>query len=905
MKQKALEMKEIAIKDGELIVNNSLSEGNLSEKNNGLNYILLTLTNLIIFKINILEEEVSNFIDTGPTNEASDSNKDVLLNAYNALIYNEIKELIGKDHDDLGISKLQDTIGYAISDTVIEIMSSLIEKMLRKNKKEFEEDELLSAVHGLEGERNFEEVTEKIKLEELMLVQFFNIRLNGTYDQPVSHVFSDDEEAARFINEYKENNRDVRFIKTYRKDNAIHEFIPERIELASCLKLAFLHDDMNFIKLCIDNDKLHPGILNNLEYPEDFLYETFSKGRFDLLDIIIRYKLFGFGAEEMREIDRPTEDNGTTRLMNYCKLGNVTAVKKLIAMGADPTLTDKNGRNALMHTVTYSDEDLLQLNLPNGLQSDHIKNLKKIKNEIIDILLKDKRINLNAVDNVDHENAISICVRQGTVKTDHLIELRGDHDLMNKLSDAGSDPLFGELSYGYRLQTYMTFFTAGILKAIKSIINLHYIGKVIFYPIECISDYAIFSIVAYKGYLDAKQPFYKACRTSLDSEYANDTLINLNKKIMIGAFHIRGNGTIIYGDELKKYITRYYRSYTYAESAYYKQSDLPDQSRMSIKEKLQARESLFNRYYTMKNVRVNLPWTKNKLEDISKEMESTYDHISVGYKITEEFTEQLESTFKKENHAIIKTELFDSPRFRSLFYRIHTLVKSGTLNVSLECRYNLMKFEETIHSVNLKVLTTFDAYKIAPGCDLVFSKFADFCNSLKFENDESELCFKDIIRIINIEFRKDLNLDREQKTFIDLISGATDYLGRNILKLGVGSISLLSGYSDAEIYDFTADNLSVFGAVCNIEMHYGFIRLSNRSTLSFIIPFLGCLNEYLKNFSDINEYLYDKLSSVAANIKELFHGIVVFINDVISYVINSYCRLDDGVKVDVTRISVL
>ncbi len=730
-------------------------------------------------------------------------------------------------------------VNYLARPSVVEVMKEAIKKMLRPHEVGLDESSLYSAIEharssGILGQTNSQtgnsEIIAKVLANELVVIQVYGDYEDGRiYSAPKTLILTPDQVKAA-IEEHREK---ARFIKVFTNDKIICEYFPARKELGDCIALAFQNNDLSFIKFCLDNNKLPKGILQD---HIELFYQTFSKGRFDLLDIMVEYELFGFGVNEVEQVNKRLP-SGLTPLMEACKNNDAVLAKKLLAMGADPTLTDENGYNALMYAVTYSEQTLTELNTPSELQAEPIEKLKIAKNAIVAALIKDKRLDLNAKNKVGGKTAIQILFEQGITKDKNgITELRGDHGAIEKLIAAGANPVFGKFELSFKVKSLITLSLSVVLTAVtnqaKNYIGLGFIGNILFNPVFRVVDFALDGIIAYRAYLDAKNPLYQLCRTFLNTEYADDTLINMDKKVMIGAFHINWYGKVISGDNLKSYISTHV-GYRNTDRAYYNIKDIPLASsepsdiKMSQESQRDMAEILFNRYYRLQeSLRNNwmAPWTREALEKLSEEVKQAYLQAKFGYKIAGGFDEKLKQMVTPNNHKKLLEEIFGSQMQRDLFYKIHSLVKLGALSVDIETRYNLEKFEQYLHNLSVNEQSFFGkamentGKKELEDSNITFAEFAGFCESLAVESIE----FDTALKIIEHEFAKDLKNDREQRTLIELISDVGSGLMHGAIDTGVNSIAYIAGCSRGKVYHCLSEGLSSVGAAGNAALHAGF-----------------------------------------------------------------------------------
>jgi hypothetical protein len=169
----------------------------------------------------------------------------------------------------------------------------------------------------------------------------------------------------------------------------------------------------------------------------------------------------------------PKEDLKDEELANFCLDGNVDEIQKRLATNFDFTKAHFKGNSLLHYVVSYKyNEDkggwphsILRLPLDEQQKDTSFRILSEKKNLILKVLLQSKQFTKK-----DIQDAFNKANRDGTVKRnseDKSIKtkfvLRGDHQMMRQLIDAGANPAVGETFTGiFRAVTYSYAASAGL-----------------------------------------------------------------------------------------------------------------------------------------------------------------------------------------------------------------------------------------------------------------------------------------------------------------------------------------------------------------------------------------------------------------------------------------------------------
>ena len=169
----------------------------------------------------------------------------------------------------------------------------------------------------------------------------------------------------------------------------------------------------------------------------------------------------------------PEENLKDEEFANLCLDGNIDEIQRRLATNLDFTKAGFKGNSLLHYVVSYRyNEDrggwphsMLKLPLDEQQKDKSFKLLSDKKNLILKELLQSKQFSKK-----DIQDAFNKANRDGTVKrTDEdksiktKFALRGDHQMMRQLIDAGANPAVGETFTGiFRAITYSYAASAGI-----------------------------------------------------------------------------------------------------------------------------------------------------------------------------------------------------------------------------------------------------------------------------------------------------------------------------------------------------------------------------------------------------------------------------------------------------------
>lgn len=592
------------------------------------------------------------------------------------------------------------------------------------------------------------------------------------------------------------------------------------------LVLAIKQKDWNYV---INSDLLIEGQLAD---HEEVLADIYDANRFDILALCKEYNVFGIDEDFYADIDSQDE-NGETLLMQAAVSGDIKEVKRLLALGANPAIKDSNGNNTLIHAVTYATEDLVLINVADFKRTHEIKRLMEAKSEIVKVLVKDKRVNINER-NFAGLNPFDVVISQGLVTTENgLTELRGDHQMMDALLNCGANPIFGEFEWSFKAKTMMTLFLSVALTGLKNhLVNATGIGiilRVVLSPLIEVLNIACDAVVAYKAYNDVKNPIYRYIRTCLDSEYANDAFFSLDKKPLIGAFHINWMGKVYSGDKLKEFMANHV-GYQNILGAYFTAESLPEH--MNAQQKLELKNEIAHRFRIVKT-KLNgflMPWTRESLITTAIDLETAYKVSHSGVELPEEVMKIINQISLPENHERVIIEILEDANNLSQFFQIYSAVESGALVTSLETRFNLeslaLKFQNKeliAKSFAQRVVEysktqkhekeyTFADLKVA--CDIMTKE------TVNIEGFTFPMLLQTMQNIADKHLEKNVDLRGLTEKFKDVIAASFRY----VLYKGVEFSAKALDVEKSDIYHYTSKLLAGGCASINAGGHVALRR---------------------------------------------------------------------------------
>jgi hypothetical protein len=560
---------------------------------------------------------------------------------------------------------------------------------------------------------------------------------------------------------------------------------------------------------------------------EELLSDIYTASRLDVLEYCKESKVFGIDERIYEDINAQDSD-GRTLLMEAAAIGDVAEVKRLLALGANPALKDADGYSALMHAVSYTGEELAQINIANSKRSDEIKKLMASKAEVVKTLIADKRVKVTET-NVLSMDAFEIAIFQGLVTTEAgLTELRGDHAIMDALLSGGANPIFGDFEWSFKFKSALTLALSIFSTGLKNRLEATPIGMALTTlcpPISWALNSACDAVVAYKSYYDAKNIFYRLIKTALSSEYANDAFFSLEKKPLIGAYYINWLGKVYTGEKLKNFMVHHV-GYDNVSKGYFSEEDLPKDAngalRMNSKDKLALSNEIANRYEVIQqelNRFFMMPWTRKALKKVAKDLKHAYDFSQTGYKLSDDIVRLIDSVAKVKNHANVVAEINSNSHNAELFYQVLSAMRSGALAVSLETRHNIESLALKIQNPKLLKESFWQKiaayFKDSDKPDVAFADLVKVCDKYSVEG----INFGMLLQAMQAEFTKDLNSNRDLRTINERIHDGAVSLFHKIVEGVAGGIAYLANTDKDKVLEATAEAAARSGATVNAIAH--------------------------------------------------------------------------------------
>jgi hypothetical protein len=562
---------------------------------------------------------------------------------------------------------------------------------------------------------------------------------------------------------------------------------------------------------------------------EELLGDIYAASRLDVLEYCQASQVFGIDERIYEDINIQ-DSEGRTLLMEAAANGDVAEVKRLLALGANPALKDADGYSALMHAVSYTGEELAQINIASGERSDEIKKFMAEKAEVVKILVADKRVKVTET-NILSMDALEIAIFQGVVTTKAgLAELRGDHAIIDALLSGGANPVVGDFEFSFKAKTIMTLALSVVVTYLKNKLESTTVGTVVTTlcpPISWALNAACDAVVGYKAYYDAKNPLYRLARTTLSSEYANDAFFSLEKKPLIGAYHINWMGKVYTGESLKKLMVQHV-GYDNVSKGYFSEADLPKDSngalRMNSKDKLALSKEIANRYEIIQQELSRffmMPWTRKALKKVAEDLKHAYNSAQTGYKLSDEITYFMDKISTSNNHANVVAEINSNSHNTELFYQILSAMRSGALSVSLETRHNIELLALKVQNPSLLdksfLQKAIGYFRKSDKPDVEFADLVSVCNKYNVEGVNFGL----LLQAMQAEFTTDLNSNRDVRTINERIHDGAVSLFHRIVEGVAGGIAYLANTEKEKLLDGIAEGFAIGGATANAGVHIG------------------------------------------------------------------------------------
>jgi hypothetical protein len=591
------------------------------------------------------------------------------------------------------------------------------------------------------------------------------------------------------------------------------------------LVIAIKQKDWDYI---LDSNLLSEGVLE--DQPE-LISDIYDSNRYDLIEECRKFNVFSDDEEYVAQIDAIDED-GNSKLMIASTAGDVVEVKRLLALGANPAIIGSNGLNALMCAVSYTAEELAEINKASRNRSAEIVQKMQNRLEIVKVLTNDKRVSISAT-NKHGQTAYEIAMSQALVSNDRgFYELRGDHDVMEALLNAGSSLVVGKYEWSFKAKSMMTLALSVVVTGFKNYLvnlaGLGIVGRFIFSPVIEFLNVICDSIIAYKAYYDAKNPLYRFTRTFLDNEYANDAFFDLSKKSLIGAFYVNWYGKVIAGDELRKYISNHV-GYTGVANGYFEGKDLPvdeeGKPRLRVKEKVELKNEIFNNYTLLKQKQASLqlPWTREGINNVIAELEGVYANIEVGMVLPEEVVLMIRSFSHPQSHERTVQEVLSSKENTKLFFQMYGLIQSGAIYVDLETRYNYEQLAMKVKNPSLLQKSFFEKVLESQNqmpsdlAEISFSAFAKHCAEFDYKGYK----FSSMVHTINYFFANDIRENKDVRNFWEKFKDGFYDAAHRVANKTADGVGYVCGVDRETVFDYAAEGVAIAGATGNAAAHVG------------------------------------------------------------------------------------
>ncbi len=598
------------------------------------------------------------------------------------------------------------------------------------------------------------------------------------------------------------------------------------------LILAIKQGDWNYV---LNSNLLIEG---QLEDHEDLIGEIHKSGRLDVLAECKKYNVFGFDENIYSNLDDQDSD-GRTALMEAARFGDLAEVRKLLALGVDPALKDEDGFSALMHAVMYDKEDLREVNGRSSERSERINQLMHDKAEIVKLLVADKRVKVTEINTIAMD-AFEIAIFQGLVTSEEgITELRGDHAIMDALISGGVSPVFGDFELSFKAKTIMTVALSVFVTYLKNKLESTTVGAIVTTvcpPVSWALNLACDAVVGYKAYYDAKNPLKRWFRSCLDSEYANDAFFSLDKKPLIGAYHINWMGRVYTGESLKNMMSTHC-GYSDISSGYFSVEDLPALERLTTKERLELANSIESRFMVIQDALHGflMPWTRKALVELSQELEKAHKYVKTGYELSGDLLSGVEAIANESNHAVAVKAINSSQQNTELFYQVISAMRSGALGLDLKTKHNLELLAQKVINPTLLNRTFMQrVWDYGRGVSLTsdsecFVNFSKVTEQFKVEGVDFGL----LLQAMQNEFKKDLNTNRDLRTISERIHDGAASMFHYVVDRFAEGVGYVAGKKPTEIKNMLAEGGARGGASLNSGMHIG---LRNFYDSKFFIP---------------------------------------------------------------------
>ncbi len=401
----------------------------------------------------------------------------------------------------------------------------------------------------------------------------------------------------------------------------------------------------------------------------------------------------------------PKDDSKDEELANFCLDGNVDEIQKRLATNFDFAKIQFNGNSILHYVVSYRfNEDkngwpnsVLKLPLDEQQKDNSFKILSEKKNRILKALLLSKQFSKK-----DIQSAFNKANRDGTVKRnseDKSIKtkfvLRGDHQMMRQLIDAGANPAIGETVTGiFRAITYSYAASAGLDFVLGTATDLiqHYAKVPVANWYKRVASY-ISGGTSAATFL-ATGAVAEAYHRNMNPDYYNNNFLDLTQVIVAGNYKRNWYGGVQSGRSLASSTSKQ-AGVSGSENAIFDANDISSYN-INIHHKVAM--DVYEDYERALKDKENAKWYfyKNGLTDLVKALEEI-NHKSVygiagdnGFSFNQEFQEELKKLFADENNARVIESILCSKRNKDFFLDLARGVDQGLVKVPLEMKRRIL-----------------------------------------------------------------------------------------------------------------------------------------------------------------------------------------------------------------------
>ncbi len=401
----------------------------------------------------------------------------------------------------------------------------------------------------------------------------------------------------------------------------------------------------------------------------------------------------------------PKEDSKDEELANFCLDGNVSEIQKRLATNFDFSKASYKGNSLLHYVVSYRyNEDkrgwphsVLKLPLDEQQKDNSFQLLSQKKNLILKALLQSKQFSKK-----DVQDAFNKANRDGTVKRDKedrsiktKFVLRGDHQMMRQLIDAGANPAVGETFTGiFRAITYSYAASAGLDFVLGTATDLiqHYAKVPVANWYKRFASY-ISGGTSAATFL-ATGAVAEAYHRNMNPDYYQNNFLDLTQVIVAGNYKRNWYGGVTSGRSLAS-STSNQAGVSGSENAIFDSTDISSYN-MNIHHRVAM--DVYEDYVRAQKDKENAKWYfyKNGLTDLVKALEEI-NHKCVygiagdnGYSFNQDFQEELKKLFDANNLNRTIDSIYCSKRNLDFFLDLARGVEQGLVKVPLEMKKKIL-----------------------------------------------------------------------------------------------------------------------------------------------------------------------------------------------------------------------